>query len=1349
MKLVGANTSATVTGAEELAGKSNYFIGNDPKKWRTNVPNYAQVRYAGVYPGVDLVYYGNQGGQLEYDFVVAPGADPSAIVLDVGAVREPPTVAAVSDRRSAVGTPPLQKRAHRDAPLQIAADGDLVVKTDGGEVRFHKPLVYQEQSTVDSSQLTVQDEIRNSKLETRNSGTRHSSLVTRHSLDGHYTLDAQNQVRFQVAAYDHSKPLFIDPVLTYSTYLGGNSADYGYGIAADSSGNAYVTGFTISTNFPTVNPIQGTCPDCAYPGDYSDAFVTEFNPTGSALVYSTYLGGSKSDYGWAIAVDSSGNAYVTGTTYSTDFPTMNPLQPTNHANPINTEYCNTFVAKLNAGGSALVYSTYLGGSVIDYGYGIALDSSGDAYVAGYTTSPDFPTANPLQADLAGTGTSDAYVAELNPAGSALVYSTFLGGSSWDYATSIAVDSSGNAYVTGLTLSTDFPTVNPIQATNGGYYDAFISKLNAGGSALVYSTYLGGAYYDYGMGIAVDSSGNAYVAGWTESTNFPTMNPLQATNKANAAQYNQTAFVAKLNAAGSALDYSTYLGGSRFDVGEGIAVDSSGDAYVTGYTASINFPTANPIQASCDNCLSPNFYTDAFVAVLNPPGSALVYSTYLGGSNDDYGRGIAVDSSGNAYVTGITDSTNFPTVNPLQATLSGGIDDDVFVAKILPDVSLSPSGLTFAPQALNTTSAPQTVTVTNNGTANLTFSSISITGTNLSDFEVASPGTTCSTSSPVAASGGQCTVSVTFTPSETGGLSAALTLMDSASSSPQSVSLTGTGAAPVAGVSPPSLTFSNQSEGTTSASQPVILSNTGAVTLTIASIVPSTNFGETDNCAGSVAAGGSCTINVTFSPTTTGSLTGTLTITDNSNGVAGSTQMVGLSGTGTLPPPNLSLSIGEVIHVTDTEPPAASLLALQLPIAEVIHVTDTLPPGGSFLPIAEVIHVTDTEPPAASLLGMPLSIAEVIHVNDQVTIGPNVSLSPSSLTFPAEFVGATSSPLTVTLTNTGTVSLTILGIGTGGAFSQTNNCGKTVSGGANCAIAVTFKPKAAGTTTGLLLVGDNSATGALQGVALSGTGLVFTTGPHPPVVLPRPKLPVPGQPNAPVLPPEPPSLPAPGQPNAPVLPPQLPSLPVPAQPNAPVLPPQLPSLPVPGQPNAPVLPPQLPSLPVPAQPNAPVLPPQLPSLPAPGQPTHHASNSPQTVTLSGTGTTPLASVSSPSLTFSAQNVGTSSAQTVRLINTGKASLAISNITASGDFSQTNTCAGSAAAGSFCTINVAFKPTTTGSRTGTLTITDNNNGVAGSTQTVTLSGTGEPVVLRPSSIVPPPRPQSIPISLQPKP
>ena len=417
MRLIGANASAPVIGVDELPGRSNYFIGNDPKKWRRNVPNYSKVKYQNVYPGVDLVYYGNQG-QLEYDFVVAPGANPRAIVLAVGAVRDPPAVSVVSDRRSPVGTPALQESAHRGALPQITPNGDMVVKTDGGEVSFQKPVVYQ--PGIISGQRTP--------------------------VEGDFVLQANNHIGFKVAPYDHTKPLVIDPVLVYSTYLGGSYSDQGNGIAVDSFGYAYVTGYTASADFPTVDPLQAT--DHAYPN--SNVFVSKINPTGSALVYSTFLGGTgfsesgvnSGDIGYGIAVDSSGNAYVTGDTDSLDFPTLNPLQATYGGAG------DAFLAKLDATGSALVYSTYLGGSYFDHGQGIAVDSSGSAYVTGSTCSTDFPTVNPLQAtDKACYNT---FVTKFNGTGSALVYSTFLGGTRGDEGYGIAVDSSGNAYVTGLT-----------------------------------------------------------------------------------------------------------------------------------------------------------------------------------------------------------------------------------------------------------------------------------------------------------------------------------------------------------------------------------------------------------------------------------------------------------------------------------------------------------------------------------------------------------------------------------------------------------------------------------------------------------------------------------------------------------------------------------------------------------------------------------------------------------------------------------------------------------------------------------------------------------------------------------
>jgi hypothetical protein len=612
MKLSNANANARVTGLDELAGTSNYFIGSDPAKWRSNVPTYSKVKYEAIYSGIDLVFYGNQQ-QLEYDFIVAPGVDPHRIAFDIRGAKR------------------IRKDEH----------GDLVFKTGEGEIRWHKPVAYQEKD-----------------------GARQLVAV-------HYAITDKNRVGFELAKYDAGRPLYIDPLI-YSTFLGGSRArywtggDYGLGIAVDVAGNAYVTGWTWSIDFPTKNPLQPA--NASFYG--SDAFVAKINPSGSALVYSTYLGGSDYDQGTDIAADSAGNAYVTGFTSSTNFPTKNPLQPASGGG------ADAFVAKINPTGSALIYSTYLGGSGDDFGNGIAADSVGNAYIAGSASSTDFPTMNPLQPTQGGSG--DAFVAKINPIGSALIYSSYLGGSGGDSGSDIAVDRVGNAYVIGYTVSTDFPTMNPLQPTQGGSGDAFVAKISPTGSTLIYSTYLGGSGGDSGTGIAVDRAGNAYLIGYTVSTDFPTMKPLQP-----ALGGGQDAFVAKINPAGSALIYSTYLGGTgdergyeaevfrRF--GGRIAVDSAGNTYVTGTTFSFDFPTVNPLQKTLKGP------TDAFISKLNSTGSALVYSTYLGGGNVEKGIGVAVDSAGNAYLAGQTESPAFPTMNALQPFYAGG--GDAFVTKL--------------------------------------------------------------------------------------------------------------------------------------------------------------------------------------------------------------------------------------------------------------------------------------------------------------------------------------------------------------------------------------------------------------------------------------------------------------------------------------------------------------------------------------------------------------------------------------------------------------------------------------------------------------------------------------------
>jgi hypothetical protein len=670
MKLVGANPAASVTGAEELRGKSNYFIGKDPSKWRTNVPNYAQVKYPAIYPGVDLLYYGNQDGQLEYDFVVAPGADPSAIRLNI----------AGDSVSAAKGAQPL--------PLRISSDGDLVARMDGREIRLHKPVIYQNESD----------------------GTEHGSGGGRAMRKGRFILTASNQVRFALGSYDHAKPLIIDPVLSYSTYLGGSSvgASTGNAIAVDSSGSAYITGTTNQTDFPTQDAFQPTF------GSGGDAFITKFSPSGSTLIYSTFLGGSDGASGAGIAVDASGAVYVTGETSSTDFPTLNPIQAALGGPEGST--INAFVTKFAPSGAALVYSTYYGGTAGTRGTAIAVDAGGDAYVTGFTNGT-LTTVNALQ-PVSG-GDADAFIAKLNPAGTAFIYATYLGGSGSDFGTAIAVDIGGNAYVAGSTASTDFPTHAPFLASypSSGGGSSFVAKINSGGSALVYSTYFGGSVYEIANAIAVDGSGDAYIAGLTSSTNLPTKNPVQATNLA-AAGGGSTGFVTEFNPTGSALVYSTYLGGSGGDQMTAIAVDADGNTYVGGITSSVDFPTVNPLPAS-DGGLAAN----STIAELSAGGSALVFSSHFGANSigqttttgENEIEAIAVDSAGNLYVTGDVNSTIYPTLNAFQATYTA-IENVAFVAKFTASLAAAPM--------VTISVAPTTVTLGQSAT--LTWSSTNAT-----------------------------------------------------------------------------------------------------------------------------------------------------------------------------------------------------------------------------------------------------------------------------------------------------------------------------------------------------------------------------------------------------------------------------------------------------------------------------------------------------------------------------------------------------------------------------------------------------------------------------------------------
>lgn len=545
MTLAGANAQADGYGADELPGKVNYLNGNDPDGWRRDIPTFARVTYKEVYPGIDVDYYGNQR-QLEYDFRLRPGADAAQIRLGFDGARR----------------------------LRLNEVGDLILETAGGDVAMKKPVIYQD---IDGE---------------------------RHEIDGAYVFRGKRGVGFRVGAYDTNHELVIDPVLSYSRVIGGDGPNVGNGIAVDASGNAYVVGTTNSTNFPVTNPFQ------AARAGLIDVFVMKLNPSGN-VVYSTYLGGSSDDIGRGIAIDAAGNAYITGWTFSNNFPTAGPLQAARSTAP------DVFMTKLNSTGSGLVYSTYLGGTGDDRAYAIAVDPANNAYITGQTFSANFPVANASQAARSGTG--DVFVTKFNPAGSALTYSTYLGGSqSFEIGNGIAADPDGNAYVTGQTVSTDFPVLNAFQATKGdtftsGSFDAFVTKFNPAGSR-VFSTYIGGGFSEVASAIALDSSRNIYITGATNSTDFPTRDPLQATIDG----VEDDAFVTKLNAAGTALVYSTFLGGNGDDTPTGIAVDSTGRAVVTGKTASPDFPSVRSLQSiggggifqSRDGAVSWNYRNDA-------------------------------------------------------------------------------------------------------------------------------------------------------------------------------------------------------------------------------------------------------------------------------------------------------------------------------------------------------------------------------------------------------------------------------------------------------------------------------------------------------------------------------------------------------------------------------------------------------------------------------------------------------------------------------------------------------------------------------------------------------------------
>lgn len=715
MNLLGPGAEATLSANEPQHAKLNYFIGKDPAKWLTNVPLYGRVNYSNVYPGIDLAFHGT-AQRLEFDYLVSPGADPKPIQVSFEGIDK----------------------------LQTNESGDLILTTSAGPVELHKPVAYQ-----------VKDGVRS-------------------DVDARFVIKGHDQIAFAVGAYDHSRELVIDPTVFYSTYFGGDFADYGIAIAVDANGNSYVAGATDSNTLP--GPAGSTVTASA--GTF-DAFVTKIDTNGACVFTSIFGGTTGDDFPGGIAVDAQG-IYIGGTTSSSDFPTTAGAPQTIFQGGTTNGANDAFAVKLDLTGSLPpVWGTYIGGSDSDSGLGVAVDASHNVYVVGETYSGNLPVTDGSILNLnSGSGNDDGYIAGVNATGTAFIQMRYIGGSSGDLATGVSIDGSGNIYISGITISSDLPVtagvLQPSCGTDGNcnavgstgpFDDLFIASIKANLSGYNYITYFGGSVTDDAYAIAADASGNVFLTGRTTSPDFllsggtPFQSQLLGT---------QNAFILGLNNTGSALAYESYFGGEASDLGTGIALDSGDNIYITGQTTSATqFPLLNPTQPA------PSGNSDAFVSVFGLNQNLLLFSTFLGGGGDEnqFAGAIGVDAAENIYVTGDTDSGNgnspsFPTTTGAIGSTSGGGTcgsgaatvpcTDAFVTSYTPatapDFTLSATALN--PSSINAgASATSTITVTAlnayAGTVNLTCS-VSGTGT---------PLPTCSTG---ALAGGAATLTVTTT-----------------------------------------------------------------------------------------------------------------------------------------------------------------------------------------------------------------------------------------------------------------------------------------------------------------------------------------------------------------------------------------------------------------------------------------------------------------------------------------------------------------------------------------------------------------------------------------------------------
>jgi Abnormal spindle-like microcephaly-assoc'd, ASPM-SPD-2-Hydin/Beta-propeller repeat len=1205
LKLVGSNHATSVTGEAMLPGKTNYLLGNDRKEWRTGISNYGRVKYSDVYRGVDLVFYGNQSGLLEHDFIVKPGGEPKNIALQLEGADS----------------------------LSIGANGDLRAGVGGKLFVLQKPLVYQEIDGV------------------------------KREVAGRYRLSRHSRVRFEVSEYDRSKPLIIDPVLVYSTYLS-STINQGVGIAADASGSAYIVGSTNATNFPTTSgSFQTSCPDLSSTYCYS-GYVTKLTPDGSSLLYSTYIGGTSQGYvtvADAIAVDSSGNAYLTGYTSDPGFPvTANAYQsecPTLQPTTPPTCYgSNAFVTELNATGSNLIYSTYLGGSIGQYGTtgtGIAVDNSGNIYASGNTVSQNFPTVNAFQTALgdlnglcsAGSyAVGDLYLSKfgLQSGNMTLLYSTYIGGSGqetptyWDTSNSLAVDNSGNAYVTGNTSSVDFPvTTNGYQQSCGtdgmcnglscrqSGADAIITKIDTtqtGAASLAYSSYLGGSSGEQGVGIAVDNSGHAYLTGWTFSTDFPTTAGAVSTC---VIGQSIDSYVTKLDTTQSgaaSLIYSTCPGDASGSITSGIAIDSSGSAYVQGIVNDINqpYPLVNPIDS----------VGDTFVTKFSPDGMSLVWSTIVGDGGNVYANSITLDPSANVYVTAGSTSPDYPITSGSYSDIcdpNKGCNNASGLPMIVSKISqgdgsmatLGPWALTFASQTQGSSSPVQTITVHDMGDQPFSINGISFGGTNPGDF---SETDNCGTPSfPfVLGAASQCVISVTFTPQGVGTRSGTLSISDTASGSPHVASLSGTGTSgtPPLEFLPASIGFGNQALGTTSTSHTLTIKNTSTAPVTQIAVgitgADPGDFALTTSCGSALAAGASCKSTIKFTPSVLAAETASVSVTDSSFSIA---QTSALTGNGVVPAAltPATLAFGSVGLDSPSTSKIATLTNNNSFVVDISNIAISGPNSADFAQstttcgatLAAKGHCTITlvftpsvsGPETASLVTTDAATDSPQTISLTGTGVAPVTVTPASLIFAHQNAGTTSAAKTITVKNDQNIPLTgihLAGPGNSDFRVVTTTCSSMLAAGKTCTISLNFSPASGGPQSGGLEILDTASTSP-QVVPLSGTGVISVT------------------------------------------------------------------------------------------------------------------------------------VTPATLTFASQTVGTTSASKTITVKNNNTIEPLPNISISltgsdtGDFNPTNNCTSSLAPSSSCTITVTFEPTATGSRTAKLTISDIN----GTTdqQIVSLSGTGK--------------------------